>query len=75
MDDELADLHYNGFSNGVLWPLFHYLLEESGSNFQEKYFNAYLEANRKFADVIEDLMEPGDLIWIHDYHLVSISYF
>jgi len=72
MDDELADLHYNGFSNGVLWPLFHYLLEDSGSNFQEKYFNAYMEANRKFAEVIANLWEPGDLIWIHDYHLITL---
>jgi len=72
MDDEIADLHYNGFSNGVLWPLFHYLLEESGSNFQERYFNAYMEANRKFAEVILSLWEPGDLIWIHDYHLITL---
>ena len=26
LEDKLADDHYNGFSNGILWPLFHYLV-------------------------------------------------
>eukprot|EP01114_Cavostelium_apophysatum_P002573 TRINITY_DN1228_c0_g1_i2.p1 TRINITY_DN1228_c0_g1~~TRINITY_DN1228_c0_g1_i2.p1 ORF type:complete len:776 (+),score=198.46 TRINITY_DN1228_c0_g1_i2:1922-4249(+) len=72
LEEELADLHYNKFSNGVLWPLFHYLLEESGQNFREEYFTAYVEANRRFAEVIENIWEPGDLIWIHDYHLICL---
>lgn len=24
VSDEIADRHYNGFSNSILWPLFHY---------------------------------------------------
>lgn len=24
ISDEIADRHYNGFSNSILWPLFHY---------------------------------------------------
>lgn len=24
LSDEIADRHYNGFSNSILWPLFHY---------------------------------------------------
>jgi len=75
ISDELGDLHYNGMSNGVLWPLFHYLIEEGGSNFQEKYWTAYLEANRLFANVIEERWQSGDLLWIHDYHLMCLPEF
>jgi trehalose 6-phosphate synthase len=24
LSDDLADKYYNGFSNSILWPLFHY---------------------------------------------------
>jgi trehalose-6-phosphate synthase len=33
IEDNIADEHYNGFSNAVLWPLFHYLLEECGTSY------------------------------------------
>jgi trehalose 6-phosphate synthase/phosphatase len=74
LDDDLADKHYNGFSNGVLWPLFHYLQEESGSNFSRELWKAYVEANQKFADKIEKIWRKGDLIWVHDYHLMKMPH-
>ena len=39
LSDELADLHYNGFSNSILWPLFHYHPGEI--NFDENAWLAY----------------------------------
>jgi trehalose 6-phosphate synthase/phosphatase len=40
--------YYNGFSNSVLWPLFHYFpnLVEN----QAHYYDAYVKVNRAFAD-------------------------
>jgi len=73
LEDQLADEHYNGFSNGVLWPLFHYQLEESGSNFSEKLWISYVEANKRFASIIESVSCENDLIWIHDYHLMQVA--
>jgi len=70
LEDKLADDHYNGFSNGVLWPLFHYLVGES--NFDESLWKSYVEANKRFADVISQIWQPGDLVWIHDYHLLKL---
>ena len=29
LDDEVADRHYNGFSNSILWPLAHYNTSKS----------------------------------------------
>ncbi|NLI77011.1 MAG: bifunctional alpha,alpha-trehalose-phosphate synthase (UDP-forming)/trehalose-phosphatase [Candidatus Riflebacteria bacterium] len=59
---------YDGFSNGVLWPLYHYLTDkverEAWSNWR-----AYVEVNQKFAEAIQSRYRPGDMIWIHDYQL------
>lgn len=70
MSDKIADEHYNGFSNAVLWPLFHYLLGENTYNHQ--YWNSYCVANEEFAKVIQSVWREGDLVWVHDYHLMKL---
>ncbi|KAJ5138353.1 uncharacterized protein N7515_003201 [Penicillium bovifimosum] len=70
IDDELADRHYNGFSNSILWPLFHYHPGEI--TFDESAWEAYKEANRLFARAISKEVQDGDLIWVHDYHLMLL---
>ncbi|KAF1356635.1 glycosyl transferase [Delphinella strobiligena] len=70
MDDELADRHYNGFSNSILWPLFHYHPGEI--TFDESAWNAYREANRLFAKKIAKDVQDNDLVWVHDYHLMLL---
>ena len=77
IDDDLAELYYNGFSNDVLWPLFHYQPLPSFKQGDERKFNvqtwdAYLAANQKFAEVISQIYQPGDVIWVHDYHLMVL---
>jgi len=62
---------YFGFANEVIWPLFHDL--QSHCNFTPRYWEAYNRVNRKFADVIMDNVLPGDFIWVHDYHLMSVG--
>ncbi len=63
-----ARRHYEGFSNGVLWPLFHYFLESV--KYDPDDFEAYRDVNRQFAEVVAQHARPGDRIWIHDYHLM-----
>jgi len=63
--DEIAD-YYKGYSNRVLWPLCHYFIEKMAS--RDEYWKAYVTVNKKFADAILDEYEPGDKVWIHDYH-------
>ncbi|KAJ8327376.1 Trehalose-6-P synthase/phosphatase complex synthase subunit [Batrachochytrium dendrobatidis] len=70
IDDDVADKHYNGFSNSILWPLFHYHPGEI--NFNEDHWEAYQVANRAFADALVDVVEDGDVIWVHDYHLMLL---
>src|SRR3990170_5319026 len=42
--------YYEGYSNGVLWPLFHYLLDQVP--LQSDDWDAYVQANQVFADVV-----------------------
>ncbi|KAF2664478.1 alpha,alpha-trehalose-phosphate synthase-like protein subunit [Microthyrium microscopicum] len=68
MDDKLADKHYNGFSNEILWPLFHYHPGEI--TFDESAWEAYTTVNRMFAKAIAKDVKDGDTVWVHDYHLM-----
>lgn len=70
LSDKLADLHYNGFSNSILWPLFHYHPGEM--NFDENAWAAYIEANRLFAKSIAAQVDDNDMVWVHDYHLMLL---
>ncbi|KAG8720040.1 Trehalose-6-P synthase/phosphatase complex synthase subunit [Ceratobasidium sp. 394] len=70
LDDDLADRHYNGFSNSILWPLFHYHPGEM--NFDEANWLAYRQANLKFAEAIRGLVRSRDMVWVQDYHLMLL---
>ncbi|KAI9698098.1 MAG: Trehalose-6-P synthase/phosphatase complex synthase subunit [Bogoriella megaspora] len=70
LSDELADRHYNGFSNEIMWPLFHYHPGEI--TFDESAWDAYREANQLFATTVADDINDNDLVWVHDYHLMLL---
>jgi trehalose 6-phosphate synthase len=63
--------YYNGFCNGVLWPLFHYLPQFM--NFHREQWQAYQRVNQLFARKLIPLLKPNDLIWVHDYHLMLLA--
>jgi trehalose 6-phosphate synthase/phosphatase len=62
--------YYDGFSNAVVWPLFHYLLDRIPPSSQE--WDAYRAVNEKFAEAAAHAWRPGDLVWVHDYQLVLV---
>ncbi|ORY16494.1 hypothetical protein LY90DRAFT_517741 [Neocallimastix californiae] len=53
-----------------LWPLFHYYPGEI--NFDETQFEAYIRANKAFLDTVNDIIHEGDMVWVHDYHLMLL---
>jgi trehalose 6-phosphate synthase len=63
--------YYLGYANSVLWPLFHYRLDLV--NFQPAFQEGYSRVNGKFADALAPFLEPDDVIWIHDYHLIPLA--
>ena len=70
LPDDVGERHYNGFSNSILWPLFHYHPGEM--NFDEDNWRAYREANLRFAQTVRRVLQPGDCVWVQDYHLMLL---
>lgn len=66
--------HYEGFCKSSLWDLFHYVLWETATNgvAETKNWMHYKTVNRKFAEAIASIHESNDLVWIHDYHLLTL---
>ncbi|RYZ44929.1 MAG: bifunctional alpha,alpha-trehalose-phosphate synthase (UDP-forming)/trehalose-phosphatase, partial [Myxococcaceae bacterium] len=54
---------YEGYSNRVLWPLCHYMLDRVPR--QDRDWDAYRKANERFADLAAKHYQPGDTIWVH----------
>jgi trehalose 6-phosphate synthase/phosphatase len=67
---DLARRFYEGYANQTLWPLFH----NFATNFEcdEQGWGAYVAANRRFRDAVLEHLQPGDTVWIHDYHLMLL---
>lgn len=65
------DAYYVGYSNGVLWPVFHYRLDLA--DFNPSYIAGYRRVNQLFARRLLPLLREDDVIWIHDYHLIPLA--
>ena len=63
--------YYNGYANGTLWPLFHYRIDLTA--YDRSFNEGYYRVNRRFAETLAPLIEPDDLIWVHDYHLIPLG--
>jgi len=64
-------LFYEGFSNEVIWPLFHEF--PSLAQFKPSYWDAYRSVNRKYAEIIASHSQSDHFIWIHDYQLMLVA--
>lgn len=65
--------YYNGFSNAILWPLFHY--HPGHCIFNEEYWLAYRNVNGKFGSVVSAHVPQDAFLWIHDYQLMLLPFF
>jgi trehalose 6-phosphate synthase/phosphatase len=63
--------YYQGFSNEIIWPLFHDMIPRC--NFDPTYWDCYRQVNGKFARAVQEHLESRDFIWIHDYHLMFMA--
>ena len=71
LSEEDYQEYYNGFANRVLWPILHFRLDLA--EFARRDLTGYMRVNEHFATELENIMEPDDLIWVHDYHLIPIA--
>ncbi len=65
---EIQEGFYAGFANGVLWPTLHGF--PTLGQVDDAPWGAYEAANRSFAEAALEGAEEGDLLWVHDYHLM-----
>ncbi len=63
--------YYNGYANSMLWPLFHYFVRTF--HYDSEMHDAYQNVNRQFAQKLQPLLQPDDVIWVHDYHLIPLG--
>ena len=66
-----VDEYYNGYANATLWPLFHYRLDLA--QFERHTGKGYERVNERFAEHLAPFVGEGDLVWVHDYHLLPLG--
>lgn len=70
LDKNEIEKFYEGFSNEIIWPLFHYF--PTYSVYDPGYWESYVDVNRKFTEEILKHATKDDIIWIQDYHLMLV---
>jgi trehalose 6-phosphate synthase len=63
--------YYVGFANGALWPLLHFRL--GLMTYRREDYQGYCAVNRRFAAALAAVLQPDDLVWVHDYHLIPLA--
>lgn len=71
LTEEEYRMFYLGFSNEIIWPLFHDL--QSRCNFDPEYWRFYRQVNQKFAAAVQHIAGRDDLTWIQDYQLMQVG--
>lgn len=64
---------YDGFSNRIIWPVLHYFTENLPVSNDD--WPVYDAVNRRFAEAVVEVYQPGDLIWVHDYQLMRVPFY
>ncbi|WP_288487403.1 alpha,alpha-trehalose-phosphate synthase (UDP-forming) [uncultured Novosphingobium sp.] len=71
LEPQDVDEYYNGYANRTLWPLFHYRIDLT--EYDRSFGESYVRVNQRFAESVIPLIEPEDLVWVHDYHLLPLG--
>jgi trehalose 6-phosphate synthase len=71
LSQEDFDGYYHGYANSVLWPVFHNRLDLA--QFEAGYYEHYTNVNRRLAGLLQPMLRPDDVIWVHDYHLIPFA--
>ena len=71
LEEQDIDEYYNGYANKTLWPLFHFRIDLA--EYARDFEGGYNRVNERFADTAAPLIEPDDVIWVHDYHMIPLG--
>ncbi len=70
LSQEEVSKYYYGFCNRTLWPLCHYFTQYVV--YDKSFWDSYWKVNELFAQEVSKFVQKGDVIWIHDYHLMLL---
>lgn len=72
--DSDLDGHYSHYCKTILWPVFHYQIPDHPKSkaYEDHSWKFYVNLNQAFADKVVQGYKRGDIIWIHDYHLLLV---
>jgi trehalose 6-phosphate synthase/phosphatase len=70
MSAEVMEKFYEGFCNKTIWPLFHYF--PAFTFYENEFWQQYIYVNELFRDEVMKVYQPGDVVWVHDYHLMLL---
>jgi trehalose 6-phosphate synthase len=71
LEPQDVEEYYNGYANSTLWPLFHYRIDLT--EYEREFGVGYERVNERFAESVSPLIEPEDVVWVHDYHLIPLG--
>lgn len=74
VSDSDFDGHYSHYCKTILWPVFHYQIPDNPKSkaYEDHSWEFYVKLNQAFADRIAKNWKRGDVVWIHDYHLLLV---
>lgn len=70
LSEKQINQYYEGYSNSILWPLFHYFY--SFMEYDERDWKTYKLVNEKFYKEASKIILPNDIVWVQDYHLMLL---
>ena len=71
LEEQDVEEYYNGYANKTLWPLFHYRIDLT--EYDRTFDAGYARVNERFANTLLPIIEPDDIVWVHDYHLIPLA--
>lgn len=71
LEEQDVEEYYDGYANRTLWPLFHYRIDLA--EYERSFAGGYQRANARFADTVLPLIEPDDIVWVQDYHMIPLG--
>ena len=63
-------VYYEHICNAVIWPLCHDRVDQLPLHVDG--WDVYEAVNQRFADLVVEHYQPGDMIWVHDYQLFRL---
>ncbi|KAL0080774.1 glycosyltransferase family 20-domain-containing protein [Phycomyces blakesleeanus] len=74
LDSDSVFGHYDGYCKTMLWPLFHYIIWDNATDgrLERQQWESFSSVNQLYADAVIENYQEGDVVWVHDYHLLLV---